>query len=284
MTTAPTGSVVIPAHNEAAVIASTLRSLFDGLDPAVEVVVVSNGSVDGTADVVRSTRHPVVLVECPSLGKVGALRLAEQHTSALPRIYLDADVELTGRAANDVLAALRSGSAAARPPVRFDVDDASWVVRRFYAVKQSLPSITGDLCGAGVYALSEDARARFDEFPDVTADDLFAARVVDRSEVRIVDTDPVVVHPPRTTRALLHTLARVYRGNQQMREVRPELVSADTESTSRELARLLRRPGSWLSVAVYTTMVVIGRLLARRSASDAWERDETSRAGRREAA
>ena len=34
------GSIVVPARNEAAVIARTLRALFDGLDPSVEVVVV----------------------------------------------------------------------------------------------------------------------------------------------------------------------------------------------------------------------------------------------------
>jgi glycosyltransferase involved in cell wall biosynthesis len=54
--TLPTVTVVIPVHNEAAFLPGALPRLFDeldGVDADVKVLVVENGSTDGTADLVR---------------------------------------------------------------------------------------------------------------------------------------------------------------------------------------------------------------------------------------
>ena len=54
-------SVVIPAHNEAQVIEPTLRSLLTVLEPAIddfELLVVDDGSSDGTSDVVNGIDSP----------------------------------------------------------------------------------------------------------------------------------------------------------------------------------------------------------------------------------
>lgn len=53
----PTVSVVIPARNEAHVIERCLGALLTGcVDPADEIIVVDNGSDDGTAEI--AARHP----------------------------------------------------------------------------------------------------------------------------------------------------------------------------------------------------------------------------------
>lgn len=44
-------AVIVPAFNEAAVIASTLRSLLAQAPRPREIIVVDDGSTDGTADV-----------------------------------------------------------------------------------------------------------------------------------------------------------------------------------------------------------------------------------------
>src|SRR3954451_8694124 len=54
-------SVVIPAHNEALVIEPTLRALLTVLEPAIddfEILVVDDGSSDGTSDVVNGIGSP----------------------------------------------------------------------------------------------------------------------------------------------------------------------------------------------------------------------------------
>jgi len=276
------GSIVVPAHNEALVIESTLRALADGLSfDSVRVVVACNGCTDDTVAIVRSLDLPVEVLDLGPVGKIGAIRAAEALGLPLPRLYLDADVVVNGTAATAVLQALAGAAVAARPPIEFDVVGASWPVRRWYACRVELPTIMNDLCGAGLYGLSRTARERFDEFPDVVADDLFAARIVDATEVVVVDCDPVRVSVPRTTRALVTTLARVVRGNRQLAAASDRETST-TRATTEELARLARRPQRWLDIAVYVALVMAGRRAASKADGTVWERDETARRARAE--
>jgi glycosyltransferase involved in cell wall biosynthesis len=67
-------TVVVPAFNEAANIAATVRSLVGSDYPSVEVIVVDDGSTDGTADIVRSLGLPGVRVlRQANAGKPAAL-------------------------------------------------------------------------------------------------------------------------------------------------------------------------------------------------------------------
>src|SRR5579883_3127014 len=50
----PLISVVIPAYNAARTIGATLRSVIDQTYPNIEIIVVDDGSTDGTAAIVRS--------------------------------------------------------------------------------------------------------------------------------------------------------------------------------------------------------------------------------------
>jgi cellulose synthase/poly-beta-1,6-N-acetylglucosamine synthase-like glycosyltransferase/peptidoglycan/xylan/chitin deacetylase (PgdA/CDA1 family) len=71
----PWVSVIVPAYNEEAGIAATLRSLLDTDYPALrEVIVVDDGSTDRTADIVESLRLPGVrLIRKDNGGKPSAL-------------------------------------------------------------------------------------------------------------------------------------------------------------------------------------------------------------------
>jgi dolichyl-phosphate beta-glucosyltransferase len=93
---APALSVVVPAYQEAAGIATTLRSLhatIGALGIEHEIVVVDNASSDGTADVVEALGDPSVRVlrNPENVGKGGSLRRGMLDAGGALRLHCDAD-------------------------------------------------------------------------------------------------------------------------------------------------------------------------------------------------
>ncbi len=89
----PDVSVVIPAYNEAAGIAATVRSMAQSrYRGRLEIIVVDDGSSDGTAAIASGLRVPYVrVIRKPNSGKPGALNrgIAEAHSEIL--ILVDGD-------------------------------------------------------------------------------------------------------------------------------------------------------------------------------------------------
>ena len=278
--TAPLGSVVIPAHNEQAVILPGLDALFEGFaEGELDVVIVCNGCTDGTAELARSSGHPVTVVELQTASKPAALREGDSRTTVFPRIYLDADVRMSGSSARAVLERLRgAGTQAARPPLVYDSAGASAVVRSYYRARSRLPTVMTALWGAGVYGLSVAGRGRFAEFPDLQADDFFVDQQFRVDDVEIVPCAPVVVRTPQRARHLRAVLRRTYRGKSYARE-RTGAARPDTMSSS--LGDLVRTAGSSPRAAadaiVYAVFSVWGRLGRRPAGNHQWERDDSSR-------
>jgi glycosyltransferase involved in cell wall biosynthesis len=273
-----TGTIIIAAHNEEAVIGRTLDALVDvRAEGQILVVVVCNGCTDRTAEAARA-RSGVAVAELALASKAAALREGDRIAVPGPRIYLDADIVLTSRAAVDVLTALSNGAIAGRPPHVFDTRGASRIVSAWYRVRQDLPSISTALWGAGCYALSEAGRQRFDEFPDIVSDDLFIDSKFAREEVTIVDTDNIVVTTPRRLSDLLRILRRSYR-------TQTEIAAAGTALSAGQRAQLrdlwsisARSPRRICDVIVYVAVVVWARIQTRMfPASERWERDASSR-------
>jgi glycosyltransferase involved in cell wall biosynthesis len=285
MSEQPLGSVVIPAHNEQSVIAECLAPLAAAsADGRLETVVVCNGCTDGTAEVARGFPGVTVL-DLPVGSKPAALRAGDCAVRALPRIYLDADVVLPLDSALAVLARLAPSTVegtgtplAGRPPVRYDPTGSPALVRRYYRARAQIPAVLGSLWGAGVYALSAAGRARFTEFPDLVADDLWIDQLFEPPEVEIVDCPPVTVTTPRHTRDLLNVLRRTYRGKAEHQTVNTDTARETQGDTARDVMRLARRgPAGLVDAATYTGLVVTARLAQRLSRDDTWERDESSR-------
>lgn len=285
----PVASVVIPAHNEAAVITRCLDTLFTGVEPwELEVIVVCNGCQDETASLAGSSGHPLRVLELETASKSAALRAGDEAASTIPRLYLDADVLLRGSAARRVAERLGAGAVAARPPVAYRSDASSPAVRRYFRARSRMPSLLDHLWGAGVYGLSATGRARFETFPDVMADDLWIDLLFDRTEVEIVDCEPVLVAVPHRVRDLAHVLRRAYRGKAEngMGFRGANQARGTTGSTLRDISRLaLSSPAAAIDATIYATFAAGVRLLraletavGTPAASDRWERDESSRA------
>ncbi len=273
----PSGAVIIPAHNEATVIARTLGSL-EGVIAwgTVEVIVACNGCTDGT-EAIASTFPGVRVLRVGAASKTAALNAADQATNRWPRLYLDADIEVSTEALHTVLKALDGGPLlAARPSFRYDTRGASALVRSYYRARSRIPGNAQGLWGAGAYALSRGGHDRLGAFPALTGDDYYVDRLFAEEEKAVLPTEPVVVRTPRTRGSLLAVLRRSYRGNAQQDGQESE---ATTSRTVRELLCSVRGPLSAVDAAVYAAFAAAGRrrpLLARKPAT-VWERDDSSR-------
>jgi len=276
-------SIVVAAHNEATVIGRTLRHLLDGAEPGeFDVVVAANGCTDDTAGVARSVPG-VRVVEVSRASKPAALNAGDAAATSFPRIYLDADIPLSAAGAR-ALAARVSGAdgvIAAAPRRVLDTAGRPLLVRAYYAVNGRLPAFRDALFGRGAIALSKDARSRFDQFPDLVADDLFLDALFAAGEKRELADVPSVVATPTRTADLLRRLGRLRGGNTALREAAQAAGATLAVRPSRKASWLvdvvLPRPWLWPAGACYAGLTMLAERRARRTPAGEWARDESTR-------
>lgn len=84
-------SAVIPAYNAASVIARSVASVLNQSSPVLEILVVDDGSIDRTADVVSAISGPVRLIRKPNGGPASARNLGIREAKGEWIALLDAD-------------------------------------------------------------------------------------------------------------------------------------------------------------------------------------------------
>ena len=107
-------SIVVPAYNEAECIAAFARAVFGlGLEHPVELVVVDDGSRDGTLAIVKDLAANDARVRYVSFsrnfGKEAALLAGLRHATGDYVVTMDADLQHDPNLLGDMLAALDSG-------------------------------------------------------------------------------------------------------------------------------------------------------------------------------
>jgi cellulose synthase/poly-beta-1,6-N-acetylglucosamine synthase-like glycosyltransferase len=93
----PVVSVLIPAYNEEDVIVYTVNSVLESDYPKLDVIVVDDGSNDGTAELLDSQfgRNPAVrIIHQPNSGKPAALSHALAEASSGIIVTIDADTAI----------------------------------------------------------------------------------------------------------------------------------------------------------------------------------------------
>jgi glycosyltransferase involved in cell wall biosynthesis len=282
-------SIVISAYNEEAVIGRCLDAfLADARPGEFDVTVVANGCTDATATVARS-RPGVRVLEKPYGLKTDGLNAGDSVAVGYPRIYIDADVEVSADDLRTLVAALSTVEPSGRAPHAvvprrvLDVRGRPLAVRAFYAINGRLPLYRTALVNHCVTALSEQGRSRFDQFPDIIADDLFLDSLFDESEKRQVDAATVLIATPRRTRGLVDRLARVRRGNGQLRSMASAVPAGSVRRAGRwGWLRDVVVPRPWLAPAgvLYVALILAAEVAARRQVRHGvtWGRDDSTRA------
>lgn len=276
------GSVIVPAHDEECILPRTLGTLLADLPPDVQVLVVPNGCRDRTAEVARGFAPRVEVVEVEEASKTAALNAGDAAARAYPRVYLDADIDLSGADLAKVLSALEAGALAAEPVARLDTAGASVWVRAYYAVWGALHGREPGDVGCGLYALSEAGRARFGAFPSIISDDGYVRAHFAPEEIHLVTEAESVVATPRSLGGLFKIKTRSRLGALQLERRFPDLWARKRE-LGRSLGEKIRALPLrlWPLLPLYAVVQVLVRCRAGRLARDMdgyrWERDGSSR-------
>jgi glycosyltransferase involved in cell wall biosynthesis len=154
--------VVIPARNEERRLPATISATVDHLasqDWSSSIVVVDNGSVDRTAEIIEQFQNPAVkihLIGCSERGKGAAVRRGILTSSARFIGFIDADNSTPITTLDDAMALLGEGYDAViasrrAPGARYEVEQSmarrsgSWVFHRLSRL--TLPNVSDTQCG-----------------------------------------------------------------------------------------------------------------------------------------
>jgi len=276
-------SIIIPAHNESAVIERCLQSMLRGAHAGeLEIIVVANGCSDDTVAKAQAVSPDVKVISTDTPGKSNAINLGDAAATQFPRFYVDADVELPIESIRRVGQILRGSTyLAAAPKITFDMTDRNWFVRAFYDIWQRTPYIKEGMIGSGVYAVAEAGRKRWDKIPQITADDAFVRLHFKPAERTVVADCSFTISPPKSLASIVKIKTRGHFGNAELKQVCPELFNNEGEPHSKALLKLAVNPLLWPKLAVYMYV----RLASRRASSQrmkkgdhaTWERDDSSR-------
>lgn len=271
-------SIIIPANNEADRIGGCLRSLLDQTGVAhrrIQVVVVPNGCSDHTAAVSHahekafsSRGWQLAVVELAEGGKIGALNAGDDAACAPARLYLDADI-LCGPGLLAGLIKALDRAAPVYAGARLEVPPAASVISRRYArFWQNLPFLTRGVSGAGLFAVNEGGRRRWDRFPPIIADDAFVRGLFAPSERVRIDAGyswPI----SEGLRALVKVRGRQDDGMRELVRLYPELAqNFDDRPGWTELARLAAA-----DPLGFTTYAAVGVATRLRRKQDGWARN-----------
>jgi glycosyltransferase involved in cell wall biosynthesis len=141
-------SVIIPAFNRAALLPQTLRSLLAQTVPAAEILVVDDGSTDGTAEVAEAFGPPVRVIRQANAGP-GAARNAGflASTGKFIHFFDSDDLALPDKHEVQLAALEKSGADIAYGPwIKGHISDSSFVPENQVLQQHGLPD--GDLIKA----------------------------------------------------------------------------------------------------------------------------------------
>lgn len=284
-------TVIIPAHNEEAVIRRCLECLLADApaDHAMDIIVAANGCSDRTVDIARKVAPQAIVLDIAEGSKTLAMNTAHKSARHFPRIYLDADVQC-GYWSLAALAHVLTepGVMAASPSLRLDLARSNALMRAYYRVWMTQPYVKRAMVGSGCYGLSSEAYERIGDFPKITGDDIWVHSRFAEHERRNIATDDhgrevfVLVSPPRRAIDQIRVETRRRLGNLEVLRDHPSPHYQGSNRAS-DLGAALKEGASLADIAVYLIIKLIVRLritwMQPRNKKIVWERDLVAREG-----
>lgn len=273
-------TILIPAHDEAAVIGRTLWFLSRGLPlEQFRLIVIANGCSDATAARARAALPDAEVIEIDRPGKSHALNLGVQRADAsAPVICMDADLDVTAEAIAALVESVTDrGYPAACGQMDIATSEASAAVRLFYRGWRTNPYFNRGKFG-GLFALSPEGAQRVFPLPEITADDEFVRRSFSSQEKDFVPACRFVARAPTTLQSVVKVRRRSLRGAREV--TRMGKTNPERGSTATMMRRALSVPADALPIGFYLIVMFWVRLrlaLERPTNAQRWERDMTTR-------
>lgn len=276
-------SIIIPAHNEEKVIARCLRELTaDSALEGAEIFVVCNGCSDKTAEI-ASQFAGVRAVSIDTASKIAALNEGDRLATQFPRVYLDADVLVSGESLKKAMRGLELlGVEVVAPRLRVDLSGSNIFVNAFYAVWLKLPYFAANhMVGSGIYILSEAGRARFGKFPQIISDDGYVRSLFKPGERKTVGDSHFTIFAPKSLASLIKIKTRARFGNMQVVRQFPGSELGGENSLKSLVALILKKPYLLPAAVIYVYTQWLTKLKSRKKFREqdfgTWERDESTR-------
>jgi glycosyltransferase involved in cell wall biosynthesis len=195
----PSITIVVPAYNESATIVEKLANTLELEYPpeSLEIIVASDGSEDGTNELVAQFGRGVRLLALPRLGKNGALTRAVSDAKGEILVFTDADTKLTERTLLHLAAPFADpdvgGVAGERrhgpesKPGRNAADQGKRLLRRLMSRAGNVTSAEGQ-----IYAIRRDL---FQAVPENVLDDFWISTRVVAAHRRLVYDPEAASYP-----------------------------------------------------------------------------------------
>ncbi|WP_432472312.1 glycosyltransferase [Amphritea sp. HPY] len=269
--------VIVPAYNESTVILKLLRSLNEGVVSGhYNVVVACNGCKDDTTELVIQNFPEYICLDIEKASKTNALNEAESLGLGYPRVYVDADVDISSESVLKLIqkASYHNEAQLVAPRGSINTSQSDTAVSLFYSAWTKTTFFINQGFGSGVYVLNKAARDLFDRFPDVIADDGFVRHLSAGQNTLVCEDAVSAVEAPRTLSDLIKIKTRVKVGNSQLAGV------VDTSTVSLPGRRFVVRPGV-LEFIIYSLVNLYVRFKVnselQKGSVPVWHRDESSR-------
>ncbi|MBX2847011.1 MAG: glycosyltransferase family 2 protein [Acidiferrobacterales bacterium] len=279
-------TIIIPAFNEAATIKTTLTTLMASYNPAkFQVVVVCNGCTDNTESIVREVFDNVHCYAIDQASKAQAIRHAEALDLGFPRLYLDADIELSTQGAEQLfeVASAFANGVLIIPHSQLIHKHNSRLVKGFYRHWYQTTFVRDLGYGAGTYLMNKMGRERFGLWPELIADDAFVRKQFADDDTHIATSVNVRVKSPKALWPLIKIKTRSKLGNLELQAYLNQApnfnVSKRNKTPSRASSSKEQNNAQWYDQLVYLGVNAIALVMAKLQffrGHKTWQRDNSN--------